>query len=179
MRLDVEETKVAASIRPSNGSLRNNPLFKSSALSLTATFIRSQANLSPAEAQRQSKSQQSRQDFSMPLQFASKRDYVSKLSELLMVEAECERLKTESVAASGIEFAFEERLEIYSKLRLKIPKTHQQHIRQHVIMSVAIDETRGGTYLGTGVVKKVQISRHDPNLTVILQIDCMYPLDRK
>ena len=65
------------------------------------------------------------QDFSMPLQFASKRDYVSKLTELLMVEAECERLKTESVAASDIAFEFEERLEIYSKLALKIPKALQ------------------------------------------------------
>lgn len=103
----------------------------------------------------------------MPLQFASKQDYVSKLTELLMVEAECERLKTEAVAASNISFVFEERLEIYSKLRLKIPKTIQQHIRQYVILSVAIESTRG-TYVGTGVIKKVQVSRHDPNLTVIL-----------
>ena len=46
-----------------------------------------------------------------------------KLSELLMVEAECERLKTEAIAARDISFVFEERLEIYSKLILKIPKS--------------------------------------------------------
>lgn len=114
----------------------------------------------------------------MPLQFASKHDYISKLTELLMIEAECERLKTESIAARDIQFVFEERLQIYSKLRLKIPKSLQQHIRQYVILSVAIESSEG-TYVGTGVIKKLQITRRDPDLTVILQIDCMYPLDRK
>ncbi len=54
----------------------------------------------------------------MPIHFASKLDYVNKLIELVAVEAECERLKTESIAASNVPFVFEERLEIYSRLRL-------------------------------------------------------------
>ena len=52
----------------------------------------------------------------MPIHFASKADYVNKLTELVAVEAECERLKTESVAAKNVQFIFEERLEIFSKL---------------------------------------------------------------
>ncbi len=59
----------------------------------------------------------------MPIHFASKPDYLNKLTELVAVEAECERLKTESIAASHVPFAFEERLEIYSRLRLSVPKT--------------------------------------------------------
>ena len=52
-------------------------------------------------------------------------DYVSKLTELLMIEAESERLRTEMVAQRDISFTFLERLEIYSRLRLKIPKAIQ------------------------------------------------------
>ena len=42
----------------------------------------------------------------MPLQFDSKKDYTAKLTELLMVEAECERLQTESIAAENVSFSF-------------------------------------------------------------------------
>ena len=52
----------------------------------------------------------------MPLQFASKSDYTAKLTELLLVEAECERLATESIADENVPFIFKERLEIYSKM---------------------------------------------------------------
>ena len=61
----------------------------------------------------------------MPLQFASKHDYESKLIELLMIEAKCEQVETEATNACGINFCFEERLKIYSKLRLSIPKKFQ------------------------------------------------------
>ena len=54
----------------------------------------------------------------MPVHFASKQDYIAKLIELLVVEAECEKLNTEMTAARNIPFHFEERLEIYSKLHL-------------------------------------------------------------
>ena len=106
------------------GSLKDNPIFKSSASTLQADFIRDQANLSRDQAQRQLKSLQNEQSVSMPLQFASKEDYVNKLLEILLTEAECERIKTESIAAKDISFVFEERLDIYSKLILKVPKVH-------------------------------------------------------
>lgn len=67
--------------------------------------------------------------FSMPLQFASKSDYTKKLQELLVMEAECERLSIESIAAKNVSFNFMERLEIYSKLQLWIPKDFQAYIR--------------------------------------------------
>ena len=37
---------------------------------------------------------------------------------------------------------------------------------------------RDEVYVGTGVIKKIKVSRNDPNLTVILQIDCTDPLDK-
>ena len=87
----------------------------------------------------------------MPLQFDSKQDYISKIKELLLVEAECERASVESIAAENIYFKFEDRREIYSSLTLHIPKTLQQHIRNHVILSVAIRHASGsGEYVGTG-----------------------------
>ena len=52
----------------------------------------------------------------MPIHFESKAAYVEKLKDLLLIEAECERLNTEMIAESGIYFEFEERLEIYSRL---------------------------------------------------------------
>ena len=62
----------------------------------------------------------------MPLSFASKEHYLAKLTELLFVEAECERLNTEMIAEKDIPFRFKERLEIYSALWLEVPKTIQQ-----------------------------------------------------
>ena len=116
----------------------------------------------------------------MPLQFASKIDYISKLIELLMVEAESERVRTESVAQKDIQFVFEQRLEIYSRLLLKIPKSVQQYIRKNVILSVVIREAvTGHDYVGTGVVKAIIVKRNDPDMTVSMQIDVMDPLDRK
>lgn len=47
-----------------------------------------------------------------------------------------------------------------------------------MILSVAIESEEVGVYVGTGVIKKVKVSKNDPNLTVILQIDCTDPLDK-
>ena len=103
----------------------------------------------------------------MPQRFESKRDYVAKLAELLLVQAECERANIEMVSAKNVRFMFNERLEIYSKLTLKIPKALQSHIRPNVIMSVAIRESETGKdYLGTGVVKTIKMQRKNPYLTV-------------
>jgi hypothetical protein len=54
----------------------------------------------------------------MPVHFASREDYIAKLIELVVVEAHCEKLNTEMIAAKNIPFLFEERLEIFSRLRL-------------------------------------------------------------
>ena len=54
--------------------------------------------------------QQSQCYVSVPLHFESKRDYVAKLTELLLVQAECDRLSVEMIAAKNVAFAFEERL---------------------------------------------------------------------
>ena len=45
----------------------------------------------------------------MPLRFESKAEYVEKLKEFLMTEAECESLDTELIAQSNVYFEFEER----------------------------------------------------------------------
>ena len=135
--------------------------------------------MSQKEAKQRAISQKNQQVFEMPIHFASKTDYVSKLTELLRMEAESERLRIEMIAQRGISFTFVERLPIYSKLRLEIPKTIQQHIRNHVLLSVVIREAGSGKeYVGTGVVKRVEVRRNQKNMTVILQIDCMDPLDR-
>ena len=42
-----------------------------------------------------------------------------------------------------------------------------------------IKEANGAEYLGTGVVRRVKVYKGDPNLQVTLQIDIIYPLDRK
>lgn len=95
------------------------------------------------------------------------------------MEAEVEKLNTEMIAEKNIYFEFEEQLEIYCRLRLEVPKTIQQQIREHVILSVVIPNfTTGKDYVGTGVIKRVQVSRGGPNLTVWLQIDVLQPLDK-
>ena len=75
----------------------------------------------------------------MPLTFASKEEYLAKLEEMLEKEAEIDRLSVETIAEKDVEFVFEERLEIYSRLRLRVPKTHQQHIRENTNLRVVID----------------------------------------
>ena len=61
-----------------------------------------------------------------------------------------------------------------------MPKEIHAHIREHVILSVAIIERQTGKdYVGTGVVKKVKPIRSSPNLQVTLQIDVMYPLNKQ
>ena len=40
----------------------------------------------------------------MPLSFSSKEEYAKKLEELVLIEAECERLSTEMIAEKDIPF---------------------------------------------------------------------------
>lgn len=92
---------------------------------VSANFVREQANLSHNEARRLRDSRVGQLRLSMPLQFASEPDYIDKLSELLLIEAEVEKLNTEMIAEKSIEFHFEERLEIYSRLMLFVSKDIQ------------------------------------------------------
>ena len=106
----------------------------------------------------------------MPLQFAAKRDFTSKLSELLLEEAECNRLSSEMIAVKDVSFIFEERREIYSRMRLYVPKKYHEFIRQQTVLSVVIREvgTGGKEFIGTGVVKKIELARNQPCIAVIL-----------
>jgi len=69
-------------------------------------------------------------------------------------------------------------------MRLRIPKTHQQHIRENTLLRVIIPVVRDPknlhpeSYIGTGNIKRVQIKAQDPLLTVILQIDILSPNDK-
>lgn len=83
-----------------------------------AAFIRDQARLPRAEAMFQKDEQLVRQVVEMPERFATKFDYVEKLKELLLIEAECDRVSTEVVAEPDVYFQFEECLKIYSRLLL-------------------------------------------------------------
>ena len=98
--------------------LNGQSLLKTSPDALTADFIRSQANLSSEQASKQKTNQLDSIVVKMPVHFASKGDFISKLIELVVVEAECEKLNTEMIAAKNIPFFFEERLEIFSRLQL-------------------------------------------------------------
>lgn len=83
------------------------------------------------------------------------------------------------IAESNIQFKFLERHEICCKLGLKVPKTIHQNIRDNVILSVVIyNEDTCEDYIGTGVIKKVQLIQNSEFLNVVLQIDIIYPLDK-
>ena len=64
---------------------------------------------------------------------------------------------------------------------MKVPKKLHEFIRVHTVMSVVINEKGASSkeYLGTGVVKKIILSKHESYITVIFQIDVIDPLDRK
>ena len=60
----------------------------------------------------------------MPTIFDDKRDYVEKLQELIETEAQINRLSIESIAEKDVEFTFEEILDIYCRMKLRVPKTN-------------------------------------------------------
>ena len=107
--------------------------------------------------------------------YDNKDDYIRKLQELIDMEAEIDRLNTEVIAESGVSFVFEEVLEIYCRLKLRVPKTNQQYLREQAILSVVIpiapiDTPEGRIcpeYIGTGIIKKVILKTGDPLLTII------------
>ena len=87
-------------------------------------------------------------------------DYLEKLKEYRKVEADCERLKVESIAAKDIPFEFVEKTSSISKLCLEVPKAFKQYIQNKLIVSVAIEAEKGLGYVGTGIVKKFKPSRN-------------------
>lgn len=121
----------------------------------------------------------------MPLKFDTKEFYLFKLEEFLDKEAQIERLGLETIAETNVAFEFEERLKIYCKMRLRVPKTHQQHLREHGLLRVVIPvlndpDTRNPTsYVGTGTIKKVLLRAGDPLLTLIFQLDIVDPESKK
>ena len=124
-------------------------------------------------------------EVNIPERFECKLDYMRKLLELLRAEAEVEKLNTEVIAEEAIKYEFKERLEIYCRIEMRIPKTNQQHIRPQVLLSVVIpivgpndDLEEQQYYQGFAVIKKVAIKPDDKMLTVTIQIDIENPTDR-
>lgn len=75
----------------------------------------------------------------IPPKFESKEDYLSTLSNLLDNESQLERLNIEMYAEKDISFQFIERLEVYCKLSMRIPRTtNQQQIRENVMLCLLI-----------------------------------------
>ena len=97
----------------------------------------------------------------MPLTFLCSKDYVEKLEEQLDKEAEAERILIETIGEGDIEYEFLERLEIYCKLRLRIPKTNLQHLCNNTVLRVVIPVERDpknryfSDYIGNGTIKHV------------------------
>lgn len=97
----------------------------SSLESLNANFIRYQANLSRDQARRQRDRLIKEQRLDMPLRFASKNDYLAKLTELLFLESQCERINTEMYAEKDVQFQFDERHHVFSSLRMQVTRSLQ------------------------------------------------------
>lgn len=66
----------------------------------------------------------------MPDTYETKEEYIKKLKELIDAESEIDRLNTEVIAEKDVVFEFEETLEIYCRIKLRVPKTYQAHIRE-------------------------------------------------
>ena len=60
----------------------------------------------------------------MPDTYDTKEEYVEKLKELIDAETEIDRLNTEVIAEKDVTFEFEETLEIYCRMKLRVPKTN-------------------------------------------------------
>ena len=79
------------------------------------------------------------------------------------MEAEAERMAAETIGTDSIYFVFEERLKIYSKLCMHIPKRYGPYLRESTHLRVLIPVIRDPrtvnkqSYLGTGTIKKVQV----------------------
>ena len=60
------------------------------------------------------------------------------LKQIINAEEQVDRLNTEVIAKENVTFVFEEILQIYCRISIRVPKTIQQHITQHAILSVVI-----------------------------------------
>ena len=120
----------------------------------------------------------------MPTIFDSKQEYLDKLEEMLEKEAVIARLNVETIAEAGVEFQIDEILDIYCKMTLRVPKTHQQHFREYAMLRVVIPivqdprDPHAQNYIGTGVIKRVVIRAKDPFLTITFQLDVVNPTNK-
>ena len=64
----------------------------------------------------------------IPTLFENKKTYIKMLYQILKAEEKVDRLNTEVIAEEKVDFVFEEILEIYCRIRMRVPKTIQQHI---------------------------------------------------
>ena len=101
-------------------------------------LVESLCNMSMQEAQQVRDNILDSLSLTMPILFKSKVEYLAKLEEMIEKEAEAERLSAETIAEADIEYEFVERLEIYSLLRMRVPKTNQQHLRENTMLRVVI-----------------------------------------
>ena len=74
----------------------------------------------------------------IPLTFENRVAYMKMLKQIIDAEEIVDRLNTEVIAEDNVAFVFEEILEIYCRISMRMPKTIQQHITQHAILSVVI-----------------------------------------
>ena len=67
---------------------------------------------------------------SIPIHFAPKQDYISKLTELMLVQAEIERLSAEVIAAKDIRFKFDKYLVRSSSKKKKVDGVEQVKMKE-------------------------------------------------
>ena len=113
--------------------------------------------------------------------------YLQKLNEMVQNEDQFSQIDSEIVAEKDVEFEFEERLKIYSRLKMKVSKKNQKYLRKNALLRVVIKqlctnrhaENTGQSYVGTGKIKKVVVKQNDPFLQIILQLDIGNVRDKK
>ena len=120
----------------------------------------------------------------MPNTYKDRKHYLRTIKELIDTEAELERLQIETIAEKDVDYVFEERLKVYSRIRMRVSKTNQEHLREHTALGVAIpyaldqEGISKGEYVGIGNIKKVLMKPSDPKLTIIVQIDVVNPIEK-
>lgn len=120
----------------------------------------------------------------VPKTYKDRKQYLRTIKELIDTEAELERLQIETIAEKDVDYVFEERLKVYSRIRMQVSKANQEHLREHTSIAVVIpfapDQSgiSKGEYVGVGNIKKVILNPSDPKLTLIVQIDVVNPIEK-
>lgn len=125
-------------------------------------LVQNLANMSFADARKCRDNILDSLSIEMPLVFENKETYLAKLEELLDKEAQADSVELEMIGEAGVEFEFVERLAIYCKIKMHVPKTHQQHIRENTLLRITIPIVKDPLnpvnaarryYIGTGTIK--------------------------